>query len=72
RTLEGLAVVFLIVGIWVGVRQVRYLREIARDDSLFTRLLGWTFEPPAPPKEEYLKEQPLLTRRVLQAKEGGH
>lgn len=47
----------ILVSLVLGVRQVRFLRELTGDSSLFTSILGLTWGPPPPPNPKYLPRQ---------------
>lgn len=59
--LVAIPVIVTAAAIVLGVRQVRFLRELTGDNSIVTSILGLTMTPPPPPKEGFLYRQKRRT-----------
>lgn len=58
--LVSLPVLITLVGVIVGSRQVRSLRNLTGDKSFISTVFGLTIEPPSAPSEKELKVYPPL------------
>lgn len=54
------------LGVFLGAKQVRSLRDLTGDRTWLTSIMGMTFRAPGEPNEEHLREHPpVLELQIL-------
>ena len=57
----AIPIIVIVITVFLGVRQVRSLRDLTGDHSILTTILGFTIRPPSQPDPDHLRVHPRVT-----------